>query len=191
LTWAGRRDHTLILMALQTGIRLSEMIALKRDDLILRTGAHVRLFGKGRKERCTPLAKRTVAVLREWLKEPVRGTEGLLFTNSRGSRLSPDGIQYIVTKYALAASVTCPSLASKRVSPHVFRHTAAMELLLAGLDRTVIAMWLVMGQSNPPQIYLDANLAMKEQALAKVQPLGARLRRDKPDDALLSFLKDL
>jgi site-specific recombinase XerD len=191
VTWAGRRDHTLMLMALQTGIRLSEMISLKRDDLTLRTGAHVRMFGKGRKERCTPLAKRTVAVLREWLKEPVRGTEGLLFTNSRGGRLSPDGVQYIVTKHVLVASVTCPSLAEKRVSPHIFRHTAAMELLLAGVDRTVIALWLGHESIETTQIYLDANLAMKEQALAKVQPLGARLRRYKPDDALLSFLKHL
>lgn len=190
-TWTGRRDHALMLMALQTGVRLSEMISLKRDDLILTGGAHVRVFGKGRKERCTPLAKRTVAVLREWLKEPARGTEGLLFTNSRGGQLSPDGVQYIVTKHVVAASITCPSLAKKRVSPHTFRHTAAMELLLAGVDRTVIALWLGHESIETTQIYLDANLAMKEQALAKVQPLGAKLRRYKPDDALLAFLKDL
>ena len=103
-TWAGRRDHTLMLMALQTGIRLSEMIALKRDDLTLKTGAHVRVLGKGRKERCTPLAKRTVAVLQEWLKEPACGTEGLLFTNSRGGGLSHDGVQYIVKLSAMSAT---------------------------------------------------------------------------------------
>jgi site-specific recombinase XerD len=189
-TWAGRRDRALVLMALQTGLRLSEMIALRRDDLTLKTGGHLRVLGKGRKERCTPLAKRTKAVLQEWLKEPIRGNEGMLFTNARGGRLSPDGVQYIVSKHVAAASVVCPSLASKRVSPHVFRHTAAMELLLAGVDRTVIAMWLGHESIETTQIYLDADLAMKEQALSKVQPLNTKLQRYKPDDTLLSFLKN-
>jgi site-specific recombinase XerD len=190
-TWAGRRDRMLILTALQTGLRLSEMIALKREDLTLKTGAHLRVLGKGRKERCTPLAKRTVTLLREWIKEPALGNEGLLFTNARGGRLSPDGVQYIVTKHVVAASAACPSLAEKRVSPHIFRHTAAMELLLAGVDRTVIALWLGHESIETTQIYLDANLAMKEQALAKVHPLETKMHRYKPDDALLSFLKEL
>jgi site-specific recombinase XerD len=125
------------------------------------------------------------------LKEPIRGNEGMLFTNARGGRLSPDGVQYIVSKHVAAASVVCPSLASKRVSPHVFRHTAAMELLLAGVDRTVIAMWLGHESIETTQIYLDADLAMKEQALSKVQPLNTKLQPYKPDDTLLSFLKNL
>jgi len=190
-TWAGRRDRMLILMALQTGLRLSEIISLKKEELTLKIGAHVRVMGKGRKERCTPLAKATAAALREWLKEPPRGNEGLLFTNARGGRLSPDGVQYVVAKHVAAASVGCPSLAQKRVSPHIFRHTAAMEPLLAGVDRTVIALWLGHESIETTQIYLDANLAMKEQAMAKVRPLGAKLQRYKPSDSLLAFLKDL
>ncbi len=189
-TWSGQRDRTLILLALQTGLRLSEMIALKREDLVLTTGAHVRVIGKGRKERCTPLAKPTVVALKEWLKQPARGEE-LLFTNACGARLSPDGVQYILAKHVTAASVGCPSLAKKRVTPHVLRHTAAMELLLAGVDRTVIALWLGHESIETTQIYLDANLAMKEQALAKMHPLTNKLHRYKPDDTLLAFLGSL
>lgn len=190
-TWSGRRDHALMLFALQTGLRLSELMALRRDDLSLTAGAHVRVVGKGRKERCTPLAKRTVAVLKEWLKEPVRGSESLVFTNAQGGRLSPDGVQYIVAKHVAAASTNCPTLATKRVTPHVFRHTAAMELLLAGVDRTVIALWLGHESIETTQIYLDANLAMKEAALAKMRPIGEKPARYKPDDALLGFLNAL
>ena len=190
-SWSGRRDCALMLLALQTGLRLSELISLKRADLVLKTGAHVRVMGKGRKERCTPLAKRTRGVLTEWLKEPVRGTTDLVFTNTRGGQLSADGIQYIVAKHVTAAAVGCPSLASKRVTPHVFRHTAAMELLLAGVDRTVIALWLGHESIETTQIYLDANLAMKEEALAKVSVVGKKPQRYKPDDALLAFLKAL
>lgn len=188
---SGRRDYALMLLALQTGLRLSELITVRRGDLVLKTGAHVRVLGKGRKERCTPLAKRTVAVLRQWLREPVRGTTDLVFTNARGGQLSADGVQYIVAKHVTAAAIGCPSLKSKRVTPHVFRHTAAMELLLAGVDRTVIALWLGHESIETTQIYLDANLAMKEEALAKVSPLGEKPRRYKPDDALLAFLNTL
>jgi integrase len=190
-TWSGRRDHALILLALQTGLRLSEIIAVKREDLIFGTGAHVRVLGKGRKERCTPLARRTTEVLKQWLKEPPRGNEGLLFTNACGGRLSPDGVQYIVAKHVAATAVACPSIAEKRVTPHVFRHTAAMELLLGGVDRTVIALWLGHESIETTQIYLDANLAMKENALAKLSPIGEKPRRYKPDDKLLAFLNGL
>lgn len=190
-SWSGRRDCALMLLTLQTGLRLSELITVRRGDLALKTGAHVRVLGKGRKERCTPLAKRTIAVLKQWLREPARGTTDLVFTNARGGQLSADGVQYIVAKHVTAASVGCPSLASKRVTPHVFRHTAAMELLLAGVDRTVIALWLGHESIETTQIYLDANLEMKEEALAKVSPLGEKPRRYKPDDGLLTFLKAL
>jgi site-specific recombinase XerD len=189
-TWSGKRDRTLILLALQTGLRLSEITALRRDDLVLTTGAHVRVMGKGRKERCTPLAKPTVAALKQWLREPTRGKE-LLFTNARGGQLSSDGVQYILAKHVVAASLACPSLAKKRVTPHVLRHTAAMELLLAGVDRTVIALWLGHESIETTQVYLDANLAIKEKALAKMHPLKNNLGRYKPDDALLAFLSSL
>ncbi|HEX4784926.1 MAG TPA: site-specific integrase [Candidatus Sulfotelmatobacter sp.] len=190
-TWAGRRDHALMLLALQTGLRLSELIALRKNDVKLQGGAHVRVIGKGRKERCTPLAKRTVAVLRAWSKESWRDKGEILFVNARGGQLSADGVQYIVAKHASAASHACESLTKKHVTPHVLRHTAAMELLQAGVDRTVIALWLGHESIETTQVYLDADLSMKEKALAKVQPMGEKLRRYKPDDELVAFLKAL
>jgi site-specific recombinase XerD len=187
----GRRDHALMLLALQTGLRLSELISLSKEDLSLQTGAHVRVIGKGRKERCTPLAKRTIRVLRAWFKEPWCRKNCRLFTNAQGATLSPDGVQYIITKHAKTARITCPSLAKKSVTPHVLRHTAAMELLQAGVDRTVIALWLGHESMETTQVYLDADLAMKEKALARLEPMGKKPRRYKADDALLAFLKSL
>jgi len=187
----GRRDHALILLALQTGLRLSELISLSKEDLCLQSGAHVRVIGKGRKERCTPLAKRTIRVLSAWLTEPWCSKNRHLFASARGAKLSPDGVQYIIAKHAKAARTTCPSLAKKRVTPHVLRHTAAMELLQAGVDRTVIALWLGHESMETTQIYLDADLAMKEKALAKLEPMGKRPRRYKADDSLLAFLRSL
>jgi site-specific recombinase XerD len=190
-TWAGRRDHALMLLALQTGLRLSELIGLRKNEVTLQAGAHVRVIGKGRKERCTPLAKRTVAVLRAWFKEARWDKSEILFINARGGQLSADGVQYIVAKHAKAASHACEGLTKKNVTPHVLRHTAAMELLQAGVDRTVIALWLGHESIETTQVYLDADLAMKEKALAKLQPMGERLRRYKPEDDLVAFLKAL
>lgn len=187
----GRRDHALMLLALQTGLRLSELISLSKEDLSLQTGAHVRVIGKGRKERCTPLAKRTIRVLRSWFRDPWCRKNVRLFTNAHGAALSADGVQYIITKHAEAARTKCPSLANKRVTPHVLRHTAAMELLQAGVDRTVIALWLGHESMETTQVYLDADLALKEKALARLEPMGKKPRRYKADDALLSFLKSL
>lgn len=190
-TWAGRRDHALILLALQTGLRLSELIALRKIEVTLQAGAHVRVIGKGRKERCTPLAKHTQAVLRAWFKESGVHRSEFLFTNARGGQLSADGVQYIVAKHTRTAETACKSLTEKHVTPHVLRHTAAMELLQAGVERTVIALWLGHESIETTQVYLDADLAMKERALAKMQPMGERLRRYKPDDNLVAFLKGL
>jgi len=187
----GRRDHALMLLALQTGLRLSELISLSKEDLSLQTGAHVRVIGKGRKERCTPLAKRTIKVLKAWFKEPWYGKNGRLFTNAHGATLSADGVQYIIAKHAKAARMTCPSLTRKRVTPHVLRHTAAMELLQAGVDRTVIGLWLGHESMETTQVYLDADLAMKEKALARLEPMGRKPRRYKANDALLGFLESL
>jgi site-specific recombinase XerD len=141
-TWFGRRDHAFLLMAVQTGLRLSEMTGLTRDGVTLGTGAHVRVIGKGRKERCTPLAKPTVAVLKTWLREPPRGDGQVLFPNARGTRLSPDGVHYLMVKHCRAAAMVCPSLKDKHVTVHVLRHTMALDLLRAGVDRSVIALWL-------------------------------------------------
>ena len=189
--WSGRRDHVLLRLAIQTGLRLSEIISLRYTDVQLGQAAHVRCHGKGRKERCTPLTKPTATALQSWLHERGGSAEDVIFPNARGGSLSPDGVQYLLAHHVAVAQQSCPSLKNKRVSPHVLRHTAAMELLQAGVDRSVIALWLGHESSETTQIYLDANLALKEKALAKVAPLHGKLKRYRPDDALLNFLRDL
>lgn len=189
-TWVGRRDHTLLLLAVQTGLRLSELTGLDRDAVILGRGAHVRCLGKGRKERCTPLTRHTVAALQAWLKEP--NSANALFPNVHGGRLSADAVQYLLGKYVAIARARCSSLKQKRVSPHVLRHSAAMELLQAGVDCSVIALWLGHESVETTQVYLHAHLALKEMALAKVRPLNGRtLGRYRPCDHLLEFLNAL
>jgi site-specific recombinase XerD len=190
-SWFGRRDYAFILTAVQTGLRLSEITAATRADLVLGTGAHVRVIGKGRKERCTPLAKPTAAVLRAWLREPPRGNGQLLFPNSRGERLSVHGVKYLLAKHAATAARTCPSLKGKRVTVHLLRHTMALELLQAGVDRAVIALWLGHESVETTQIYLEATLAMKEHALAKTTPPHAHPRLFRAGDQLLGFLNSL
>jgi len=190
-TRAGRRDHTLLMLAIQTGLRLSELIGLRRHDITRGPGAHVRCHGKGRKERCTPLTKQMVAVLKAWLHERGGSTDEVVFPSARGAQLSSDGVQYLLAKHVATAQQTCSSLKNKRVSPHVLRHTAAMELLQAGVDRSVIALWLGHESVETTQIYLDANLVLKEKALAKTTPLNVRVKRYRPSDNLLHFLNSL
>ena len=190
-TWLGRRDHALLLTAVQTGLRLAEITSIRQQDVCLGTGAHVRCEGKGRKERCTPLAKSTVAVLTTWIRDQGEDGARILFPSARGGRLSADAVQHLVAKYAAVAQKTCPSLTDKRLSPHVLRHTTAMELLQAGVDRTLIALWLGHESVETTQIYLDANLAMKEEILSKTTPINAKAGRYQPDDDLLAFLKNL
>jgi integrase/recombinase XerD len=189
--WLGRRDHAFLITAVQTGLRLSEMTALRHEDIALGAGAHVRCRGKGRKERCTPLAKPTVAVLKAWIREQGRGDSKILFPSSRGGPLSADGVQHLLARHVAQARKACASLRKKRVSPHVLRHAAAMELLQAGVDRAVIALWLGHESVETTQIYLDADLALKEQALTKTNPVKAAPKRFRPDDELLAFLKQL
>ena len=191
-TWSGRRDQALLLVAAQTGLRLSELTGLKRQDVTIDTGAHVRCTGKGRKERCTPLTKQTKDVLKNWLNELEKANTEMLFPNARGGRLSGDGVRYILAKHIVTASKTCPSLLRKKVTPHVLRHTMAMELLQAGVDRALIALWLGHESVETTQIYLDANLALKEKILAKTRsPNGSWRGRYKPPDRLLAFLNSL
>jgi site-specific recombinase XerD len=190
-TWFGRRDHAFILMAVQTGLRLSEITGATRDDLVLGAGAHIRVVGKGRKERCTPLAKPTVAVLKAWLREPSKCDGRLLFPNAKGERLSVHGVKYMLNKHAATAAKVCPSLQGKRVTVHLLRHTMALEMLQAGVDRAVIALWLGHESVDTTQIYLEATLAMKEQALAKTTPPYGSPGRFRPGDRLLSFLNSL
>jgi site-specific recombinase XerD len=190
-TWSGRRDHAFILVAVQTGLRLSEMTGLHRDDLVLGTGAHLRVTGKGRKERCTPIAKPTLTVLTAWLRERQRGDGQILFPSAKGQRLSVHGVQYLLNKHRITAARACPSLQQKRVTVHRLRHTMAMDLLQSGVDRSVIALWLGHESVETTQIYLDASLAMKEQALARTNPPRARAGRYRPDDRLMDFLNSL
>ena len=189
--WSGRRDHALILLAVQTGLRLSELIGLRRDDVHLGTGSHVRVLGKGRKERCTPLSKATRAVLTAWLGEPARAPSQPVFPNARGGALSSHGVHYLLAKHVAVAGAHCTSLARKRVSPHVLRHTTAMDLLQEGVEQSVIALWLGHESIETTQIYLDANLELKEKMLAKTTPPDGKPGRFRPDDKLLAFLNSL
>jgi site-specific recombinase XerD len=191
-TWVGRRDHALLLTAVQTGLRLSELTGLRHQDVSLSVGAHVSCVGKGRKERCTPLTKSTVVVLRKWIEDyPNGGEPKFMFPSTRGGRLSADATQHIVAKHVSVARKTCPSLVKKRVTPHVLRHTAAMELLQAGVDRSLIAIWLGHESVETTQIYLDANLALKEEILAKMRPITSPAGTFRPGDRLLNFLNSL
>jgi site-specific recombinase XerD len=190
-TWHGRRDHAFILLAVQTGLRLSEMTGLHRQDVVLGAGGHVHVIGKGRKERCTPIARSTRAVLKVWLREPQRGDKQVLFPNARGERLSVHGVQYMLNKHRRTASRVCRSLKDKRVTVHRLRHTMAVDMLESGVDRSVIALWLGHERLETTQIYLEATLAMKEKALAKTSPRKGRPSRYKPGDRLLAFLNSL
>ena len=190
-TWFGRRDHCLLLFAIQTGLRLSEITALRIDQMVLSTGAHVRCHGKGRKERVTPLTPQVVTSLRRWLRERGGTGEEVVFPSRRGGRLSSDAVQKLVAKYAAKAGENCRSLREKKVSPHVLRHTNAVELHQAGVDQATIALWLGHESIATTQIYLDADLAMKEATMAKLAPIKGAQRRYQADDRLLAFLKDL
>ena len=191
-TWIGRRDYTLLLLALQTGLRLSEIISLDRSSVVLGTGAHVRCVGKGRKERCTPITRHVSDTMQTWLTESSRGSCDALFPTIHGGRLSADAVQYTLVKYVAIASSYCPSLKDKRVTPHVLRHSAAMELLQAGVDSTVIALWLGHESIVTTQMYLHAHMAIKEAALAKVEPTrNGGISRYHPGDQLLLFLNAL
>lgn len=190
-TWSGRRDGTLLLLMVQTGLRVSEITGLRCGDIVLGTGAHVRCRGKGRKERCTPLRRDAVNALRRWLRERAVSPNEPLFPNARGDQLSRDGVAYLLAKHVTAARRRCPSLARKRVSPHVLRHSTAMELLDHGVDRSVIALWLGHESAETTQMYLHASLELKEKALARTAPRNLPVGRYRPDDRLLAFLRSL
>jgi site-specific recombinase XerD len=190
-TWIGLRDATLLHLAIQTGLRVSELIGLTCKDIVLDNGSHVRCKGKGRKDRCTPLGKELVSILRSWLRERLGHPDDPLFPNTRGGFLSRDAVEYLLAKHVAVASQKCSSIQKKRISPHVLRHTAAMELLQSGVDIAVIALWLGHESPETAQIYVQANLKMKEKALAKTTPINVKPGRYKPDDQLLAFLKSL
>jgi len=190
-TRIGRRDRTLLVVAVQTGLRVSELIGLCCRDVVLGHGAHVHCVGKGRKDRCTPLRKETVKVLREWLRERAGEPSDPLFPNQRGGALSRDSVEHIVRKHVAAAAQHCPTLQHKRISPHVLRHSAAMDLLQHGVDSAVIALWLGHESVETTQIYLHADMQMKEKALEKTSPANVTFGHYHPDDVLLAFLESL
>lgn len=190
-TWIGRRDHALLVMAIQTGLRVSELVDLRIVDLELGHGPHLRCHGKGRKQRVTPMTKQTVAVLRAWLHEYAGGDADPLFPSSRGGKLSVDAVQWLLAKHVTIAARTCPSLGKKRVSPHVLRHTCAVNLLRAGVDLAVIALWLGHADVRTTTVYLAADLTMKERALARTTPPNTAPGRYRPPDTLLAFLDTL
>jgi site-specific recombinase XerD len=190
-TWIGRRDQALLLMATQTGLRNSELTSLRRQDIVLGTGAHVRCLGKGRKMRCTPLLPDVVAILKEWLLQQQGEPDDPVFPSSRGGHLSADALQRLVSHHAAIACQACPSLKEKTVTPHTLRHAAAMSLLRRGVDLSVIALWLGHESSETTQIYLHADMRLKESALAHANPSGLVPTRYKPPDPLLAFLENL
>ncbi len=190
-TWIGDRDHALLLTMSETGLRVSELINLKCEDVSLESIAHVRCLGKGRKERCTPLSSKTVAVLRNWLKQRGDTPSEPLFPSRRGGVLSRDAVERLVKKHTATARNKCSTLSNKNVSPHVLRHTAAVQLLEAGNDRSVIALWLGHESVETTQIYLDADLAIKARALEKTAPPNTKPGRFRPTDQILAFLESL
>jgi len=191
-TWIGRRDRALLLLAVQTGLRVSELTTLCRQDVTFGVGAHVRCYGKGRKLRCTPLRRDVARVLEAWLRGgQATGMDSPLFPSSRGGSMSSDAVERLVTKYIEAARKRCPSLNNKRVTPHTLRHTAAMRLLQAGVDRSVIALWLGHESIETTQMYLHADLRLKELALARTADSRLAPARFRPSDQLLAFLEGL
>jgi site-specific recombinase XerD len=190
-TWAGRRDHAMLTLAAQTGLRISELTGLTCGDVHLGAGPHVSCHGKGRKERITPLTKTTIAVLRAWLAERHGDRGQPLFPNRTGGRLSRDAVEKRLAQHVITASAASPSLAAKHVTAHTLRHTTAMRLLHAGVDTSVIALWMGHEQADTTQIYLHADLELKEKALAKTTPANTKPGRYQPPDQLLAFLESL
>lgn len=190
-TWVGRRDYAILVLALQTGLRASEIINLRINDVATGTGAHVRCEGKGRKRRSTPLRRDTLKVLEVWLKERGGNEADPLFPTNRGNKMSRDALEHIIRRNTLSASKSYPSLVGKRVTPHVLRHSTAMDLLHSGVDQSVIALWLGHESVETTQMYVHADLRLKEKALARMTKTPSKSGRYRPDDKLLEFLESL
>ncbi|MBW8078931.1 MAG: tyrosine-type recombinase/integrase [Gallionella sp.] len=190
-TWTGRRDHALLLLTIQTGLRLSEVTGLTRQNLTLGKTAYLQVIGKGRKERAVPLCKSVATVLKSWLREPrMEGTE-VIFPSIRGGRLSADAVQHLLNKHLVSATKVCSSIGRKKITFHCLRHTMAMDLLHAGIEQTAIALWLGHESIETTQMYLDADLVLREKILAKTTPIDSRSGKYRPTGQLLSFLNQL
>jgi integrase/recombinase XerD len=190
-TWTGRRDHAMFALTIQTGLRISELAGLTRQDITLATGANVHTIGKGRKERRTPLTPPIRTVLKAWLKECAAAPTDPLFPTITGNQLSRDAIERRLARHLTIAAASCPSIKAKRITMHTLRHTAAMRLLLAGNDITVIALWLGHEQISTTNVYLHADMTHKQQAIDRTKPLTAKPGRYRPPDALIAFLQAL
>ena len=190
-TWLGRRDHALLALTIQTGVRVSELTGLRVGDLHLGTGPHIRVLGKGRKRRATTLTGETVKVLRAWIKERQGQPDEPLFPTRQGRPLSRYTVGVIVTKHATTAAARRPSLNRKSVTPHTLRHTNAMLLRAKGIDIATIALWLGHESTQTTHIYEHADPKLKEQAIARTAPLGVKPGRYRPSDTLLAFLEAL
>jgi integrase/recombinase XerD len=190
-TWLGRRDHALLVLMIQTGVRVSELTGLRLGDVHLGSGPHIRVLGKGRKKRATTLTGETVTILRMWLKERQGQPDEPLFPTRQGRPLSRYTVGVIIAKHATSAAASCPSLQAKHVTPHTLRHTNAMLLRANGVDVATIALWLGHESTQTTHIYEHADPALKEQAIARTAPLGAKPGRYRPSDALLAFLEGL
>jgi integrase/recombinase XerD len=190
-TWSGRRDHAFLLTLYNTGGRISEIIGLRRRQVSLDAGANIQLFGKGRKERVVPLWDETARVLRAWFREFEDIPDAIVFPSARNRPLSRDGANYILRRAVVAATASCPSLANKSVSPHVLRHSTAMHLLQSGVDLAVIALWLGHENIQTTNVYITADLASKERALEKLEPIPGSFSRYQATDKLLVFLATL
>jgi site-specific recombinase XerD len=190
-SWLGRRDHALLLLAIQTGLRVTELTSLHIADVGLSTGAHVRVMGKSRKERCVTLTAETVAVLQQWLRERKGQGEDPLFPTRRGGPLTPKAVAWLLDKHTATATRRCPSLQAKRVTPHVLRHTNAMLLRAQNIDILTIALWLGHESTKSTEIYLHADNKIKQQAIDRTAPTGTPPGRYRPPDPLLAFLETL
>lgn len=189
--WEGRRDRALLLTAVQTGLRVAELIGLDCADLTLGTGAAVSCLGKGRRHRAVPLTAPTEAVLKVWTSERAGRPDEPLFPTRTGRRLSSDAVQRLVHKHAVTAAANCPSLRPDQVHPHVLRHSCAMTLLQAGVDTAVIALWLGHADIRSTHTYLHADMTIKQRALDRTTPASSPPGRFKPADSLLAFLEAL
>jgi integrase len=190
-TWVGRRDYAPMALAIQTGLRISELLGLNRGDIVLGTGGHVRCEGKGRKQRSVPMTAPVRSIVEAWLRERGGKASDPVFITRPGRRLSIDAVQRRLTLHAETAAAQCPSLRGKHLSPHVLRHTSAMALLHAGVDTTVIALWLGHADTRSTNAYLHADLAIKERALARLTPMPPQPGRYRPPDRLIAFLEGL
>jgi site-specific recombinase XerD len=190
-TWLGRRDQALLLLAVLTGVRVTELVTLTIGDVTLTNGAHIKIKGKGRKRRATTLTPETVAVLRQWLKERQGQPQDPLFPTRQGQPLTRWGVRQLLTKHPATAATSCPSLKDKQVSPHTLRHTNAMLLRAGDVDIATIALWLGHESIKTTYIYQHADPALQQRAVDRIAPVGAKPGRYRPTDALLAFLEGL